>query len=179
MKKTYRDVNCYKVMTRILLSIIVILVSCSTETREEKEIKELFGREICFPNSYEIVSDAECDVEVALRSTVKVVSYIDDFSCSSCTMSMLNQWSQEIKDSLPNIDYIFVLRIQNGGEVKAIQELHIPFPIIVYSNDDFGEANGLDYVLARNKTLLVFKGNIVLVGEPYGSERKWNLYRRA
>lgn len=162
-----------------IVAISIFLAACSSEPRQTKEIRELFGRQIEFVEGYEYVNN-QCllsDIEL-IDNHVKMVSYIEDFSCTDCMFNMLKVYSDEVRDIDKTIDYVFVISSDNREEiVQGLQAFQIDRPVFHYLTDIFKKANKLD-VLARNRTFLLNAENkIVAVGEPFGNPKVKEFYQ--
>ena len=157
-----------------LLSLF-ILCSCNNGDRLTKDVMELMGRKIAFPTGYH----ESLSVDSLLTKDIKMVSYIDDFPCTSCGVKMLHAWIEEVKEIDPEVAYVIVVQTQEKNVLfENIDSMRLPCPLMYYDTSVFDEVNELD-VLARNKTFLLNKENrIVLVGEPFGNEKLTQLYRK-
>lgn len=156
-----------------------ILFSCQEKSRTIREVEEMYGRKITFVEPYEIISSNE-SMESIIEKEVKVVSYIDDFPCTDCTLNMLIDWIEVINSIDKDLGYLIIIRTNDVDELtKHIENKGIAHPIICYQTDAFKVENKLD-VLARNRTFLLDKNDrIVLVGEPFNNEALLNLYKKA
>lgn len=160
--------------------LLAFLCSCNNNDRLIKEVQALSGRKITFPTGYESLSYHESlSVDSLLTKDIKMVSYIDDFPCTSCGVKMLHAWIEEVKEIDPEVAYVIVVQTQEKNVLfENIDSMRLPCPLMYYDTSVFDEVNELD-VLARNKTFLLNKENrIVLVGEPFGNEKLTQLYRK-
>lgn len=168
-----------KVMV-ISFVFLSFLCSCTNNDRVSKEIRELTGREIAFPDGYVSLSCHDSlSVDPLLEVDIKIVSYIDNLPCTSCGVKMLHAWIEEVKEIDPEVAYVIVVQTQEKDVLfENIDSMHLLCPLMYYDTSVFGDMNELD-VLARNKTFLLNKENkIVLVGEPFGNEKLTQLYRK-
>ena len=176
-KNKYRNRTAFVI---IMMLTFVFLCSCNNNDRLIKEIQELSGCEITFPDGYvSLSSNDSLSVDSLLTKDIKVVSYIDNLPCTSCGVRMLHAWIDEVKEIDSEVAYVIVVQTQEKDVLfENIDSMRLPCPLMYYDTSVFGEVNKLD-VLARNKTFLLNKENkIVLVGEPFGNEKLTQLYKK-
>ena len=163
------------------LIVIMSLLSCNNNDRVINEVKELMHRKISFPNGYEEFScNSEYSLDNLLKQNVKVVTYMEDLSCTSCGVKTLKLWQKEIKEIDKNVAYIIVLHSDSKEQISDMTKtLSLDLPIMYYQTNIFEQKNTLEGILARNKTFLLDKENkIILVGEPFGKEKLSKLYKK-
>lgn len=170
------------IMNRYCLIIIgaLVLCSCQKEDRVTKEIKEMYGRKITFVSGYESISyNDSLSVDSIIKKKIKIVSYIDDFPCTSCTFNMLEDWISTIETLSKDVIFLIILNARNKEELRANLKIHrIHLPVMYYKTDTFKIQNQLD-VLARNRTFLLNQDDeIVLVGEPFQNKSMCELYKK-
>lgn len=160
--------------------LLLVLCACNNYDRVTAEIKALMGREITFPKGYKSLSCHDSlKVEPLLGADVKMVSYIDNLPCTSCGIKMLYNWIAEIDSMEQGLPYVIVVQTDKKEELfDIISHVSFPRPLMIYDSDVLKTENHLD-VLARNKTFLLNRDNkIVLVGEPFGCSRMFDLYKQ-
>ena len=165
----------------ILLSFFMLFfLSCKKDSKIEKDIKELVGREIVFPEGGQIITCAEhLSFDVLTHKKIKIVSYFDYFECTSCSMDLINAVNSKIKKLDNNVTFIGIIYNKDEKTIhKMFDTLNISAPILYYSTEIFGEKNDLKNRTARCKTFLLDKNNkIVLVGETINNKKLETLYR--
>lgn len=165
----------------IIVILICLLVSCNNNDRVVSEIKELMHRKIEFCKGYkEFTCKSKFSLDSLLLQELKIVTYMDKLSCSSCGVRMLRQWQHEAKQINQQIPYIVIVHSDRTSDMLyMLDTLSLDYPIMYYESDIFSEKNNLGDKLARNKTFLLNKNNeIILVGEPFGHERLTRLYKK-
>ena len=166
----------------IFLTITVsLLTSCQGENRVIEEVKDMYGRKIAFVRPYSsIPSSRTLALDSTMSKDIKVVSYLENFSCTDCALNKLVNRIEIINSIDKDLGYLIVIRTNDVDELtKHIENKGISHPIMCYQSDAFKVENKLD-VLARNRTFLLDKNDrIVLVGEPFNNEALLNLYKKA
>lgn len=171
---------------RLILSLLILcaVTSCSyrPKSRIAQEVKNLTGKEIQFPQC-EILNDTNTAPlqEIMPPEKIKMITYLSQPPCTSCIFTMLKDWECEVENNLgDNIKYILILKSNDRQAIiDAINLYQFSSPVLRYNDDVFEEINGLR-VLARNRTLLLDKNNkVIAVGEPFGNDRMWNVYKKA
>lgn len=166
---------------KIIIAIMILLSSCNNDDRIVNEIKVLTHRKISFVDGY---NEFQCNCNISLDSLIsqdlKIITYIDNISCTSCGIKTLKMLQKEIKLIDKDIAYIIVLHSENKDKfLKMTETLSLEYPIMYYQSNIFEKKNNLEGIFAKNKTFLLNKNNeIVIVGEPFGREKLTNLYRK-
>lgn len=171
--------NMNKILCAILCVVIYMNISCSNEERKISEIKQMVGRKIDFGNNYRVLPDSLAPlVQKSIDNDTIVVTYLDEVSCTDCTVKMLRKWHEVINQISPSLQLLVVIRTENIDEIRELVLRNGLGPVLIYENNSFVEKNNLR-VLARNRTFLLDSGKtIILVGEPYGNKKMINLYKR-
>lgn len=165
----------------IILITICLVASCNNNDRVVNEIMELTNNKVVFCKGYkEIPCKSNLSLDSLLKQDLKLVTYMDKLSCSSCGVKMLRLWQHEAKQINPNIAYIVIVHSDRTSDMlNMLDTLSLDFPVMYYESDIFSKKNNLEDKLARNKTFLLNKDNeIILVGEPFGHERLTKLYKK-
>lgn len=171
-------------MKRILYAFLCIVISlffsCTSEERKIAEVKQMIGRHIDFGNDYTIIPDSlSFSVQEMINGDTVVISYLDEISCTECTIKMLKKWHEFIKRIHPELQLLVVIKSNCNDEIKQLILNNELGPALLYENDNFKERNKLN-VLAVNRTFLLnSESEIILVGEPYGNRKMMELYRYA
>lgn len=161
--------------------IVISLVSCNDKARYIRDIEQLTGNKIEFPEGYvELSCSSSLRLENLLNQDVKIVSYIDNVACTACCAKYLKAWQTEINNLDENVAYIVVVRSTEKKEfLNFADSLSLDYPLMFYDSDIFGKQNGLKDILARDRTFLLNKDDeVILVGEPFGRERLSRLYKK-
>ena len=168
-----------KLLFAIFCLFASLCVSCSNGDRNAKEIKRMLGRHIDFGDDYRVIPDSmSLPIKRALEKDTIIISYIDELSCTECSVKMLKKWQEFVRMINKDLQLLVVIKENSPVEIeKLILENHLG-PVLLYESDKFKERNGLD-VLAVNKTFLIDSENkIILVGEPYGNRKMMELYSK-
>lgn len=166
-----------------LLILLLFVCGCTNNNRVEKEIRDLYGKEIVFPEEYTFMgSNNMSNADIIFEKDVKIVTYIEDFQCTSCIYKMVVEWSDQIRSIFKDdVYYVVVMSSEDKEQLEELFRNHpIGASIFLYENSIFGVKNDLDIVLSRNRTFMLNKQNrIVVVGEPFDDEKKWAVYKKA
>ncbi len=154
--------------------------SCSNKSRVIKELEELHGKKIVFVEGFkEIPCNSDMKLDTLLRKKIKIVSYINDISCSPCAIKNLKLWQSEIKALNRDVAYIIVLHSDNHSFTDMIDSVSLSYPLMYYDSKIFGEKNNLEELLARNRTFLLDKDDkVIVIGEPFGMKAVSKLYKK-
>lgn len=167
---------------KIIISIMtVLLFSCNNNDKIINEVKELSHRKITFCDGYkELPCNSKLSLGNLIKQDIKIITYMDNISCTSCGIKTLKLWQKEIKELNKDVAYIIILHSDYDDKIfEMTKRLSLDFPLMYYDSKVFEERNGLKGILACNKTFLLNKNNeIILVGEPFGREKLTNLYRK-
>lgn len=167
-------------MPLVQFLLISVLFSCNNDNRIIHEISTMIGRRITFPEDYLWIPPHQAQrAEKYLKEDIKVITFIDNLSCTDCGIKALHYWVAEMKKIDKDVAYIVIIQTENRDELEMMADLvKQDIPFMLYLTDSFKTNNNLN-VLARNKTFLLNKENkIVLVGEPFGNEKLAQLYKK-
>jgi len=163
-----------------IFCVFLIITSCKKENRIEKDVEYLMGREMAFPVGYKTMPlEEKKNTEINLNNPIKIISYIDRFSCNSCLLETVQYWKEEMASIDSTVPYIIILR---GLYTDSLNDMFrgCKTSVILYESDIFQSENDLENVLAKNKTFLVGHNNKILtIGEPYDNAELKKLYRKA
>lgn len=168
--------------TSILLSFLMLFfLSCKNDSKIEKDIKELVGREIVFPEDGQVITRGEHSTfDVLTHKKIKVVSYFDYFECTSCNIDLIDMANSKIKELDNNVTFLGIIYNKDEKSIhKMFDTLNISAPILYYNTEIFGKKNDLKDRTTSCKTFLLDENNkIVLVGEPFNNKKLETLYRK-
>lgn len=171
--------SCRKCIFFIMIALL--LVSCNNDDRIVTEIKELSHRKILFPDGYiELSCNSKFSLEEQIKKDVKIITYMDNISCTQCGIKTLKLWQNEIKRINKYVTYIIILHSDYDDSIfEMTKNISSDFPLMYYKSNIFESKNNLKGILSCNKTFLLNKDNeIVLVGEPFGREKLAKLYQK-
>ena len=128
-KNKYRNRTAFVI---IMMLTFVFLCSCNNNDRLIKEIQELSGCEITFPDGYvSLSSNDSLSVDSLLTKDIKVVSYIDNLPCTSCGVRMLHAWIDEVKEIDSEVAYVIVVQTQEKDVLfENIDSMRLPCPLL-------------------------------------------------
>ena len=171
-----------KILYPMVILLLAMLISCNKENRVIEEVKRLQGANISFIDGYKYdCPDSSLSESACLQSKIKMISYWEDFSCTPCACKVLLKWEQSFREKIgPDVKYVFIVNSKKNIElISELRKSGFSLPILSYSDKSFGTVNKLN-VLARNKTFLLDDNNrIVVVGEPFGNDKLWDVYIEA
>lgn len=173
-------------MKRIFKCLLIILMmfpyGCKNDNRIEKEIRTLYGQKICIPKGCIFMkSDDITNVQSLFNKDVKILTYIDDFQCTSCMHKMVMEWGEQVKRIFKkDVPYGIVMSSEQYEPIEELlKEYPIGTPVLLYKTDVFAKNNNLKSILSCNRTFMLDKHNqIVVVGEPFGNEKRWAIYKK-
>jgi hypothetical protein len=148
-----------------------------------EQAKKLYGKKIEFPAAYLSVAAADSippiDEELARR--FRIVTYLDQQSCTECALQILSHWQELLAEIPPQISVGFVPVVypNDTAELKrALQTLQIDRPLLYDKENEFLGTNKLEKILARNRSFLLDESDrIVVIGEPLISAELWQVYK--
>ena len=102
----------------IVVIAICLLTSCNNNDRVVNEIIELTHSKIEFCEGYkEIPCKSKFSLDSLLQQDLKMVTYMDKLSCSSCGVKMLKLWQHEVKQINPQIAYIVIVHSDSTDDM--------------------------------------------------------------
>jgi len=169
-------------------AFVLFLSFCAVACQEKRypdpveQAKKLYGKKITFPTEYLSVvgSGTGPSIDSELAKPLKIVTYLDENSCSECALQILKHWetlSQEVSGY--SVGFIPVVYPNDTTELKnALQALQIDIPLFYDKGNKYIKQNKMEKVLARNRTFLLDDNNrIIVIGEPLASEALWRVYK--
>ena len=175
---------------RIIL-LLLFLLSCVAGCRQSgnpnalEQAKKLYGRKIHFPTDYLSVTTggSTLSIDSELAKPLKIVTCLDQNTCSECSLQILKQWQELIADIPQEISVGFIPIVYPNDTTelrRALQILGIGLPLFYDKENKYPRTNKLEKTLARNRSFLLDKDNrIVVIGEPLASAELWQLYKNA
>lgn len=129
----------------IIFIMITLLASCNNDNRIANEIKELSHRKILFCEGYkELPCNSNFPLEELLNKDVKIITYMDNISCTLCGSKTLKLWQKEIKQLNKDVAYIIILHSDYDDKIFEMTEnLSLDFPLMYYDTDIFESENKL------------------------------------
>lgn len=166
----------------ILLFGLLSVCCCTQESREIKEIRHLSGKRINFNMPmWTITADTVIhNADKALSAPVKLVTYLGNNSCTECMFKIMDAWNM-ISDSLNiSTELITVVYPDSIENIQSLlKKMHLKNTLLYDVENKYLKENGLDKVLARNRTLLLDKDNrVLLVGEPFNRHSLIDLIKK-
>lgn len=168
-----------------LVIFVPLMISCGSKNSQaekmKKEIKSLMGKSIELPINTRCVIKGRDTIVNELEKPVKIVTYIDsNTACSECAMQVLLAWRHLMND-IPIKDELGFIYIMNSGKMqesdRILEKLGVNFPVYYDLDNQYIEKNNL-HVSAMARTFLLDQDNtVILVGEPLGREKLWELYK--
>ena len=127
-----------------LLILLLFVCGCTNNNRVEKEIRDLYGKEIVFPEEYTFMgSNNMSNADIIFEKDVKIVTYIEDFQCTSCMYKMVVEWSEQIRSIFKDdVYYVVVMSSEDKEQLEELFRNHpIGASIFLYENSIFGVKN--------------------------------------
>ncbi len=179
--KSYINTHLTNHAEKILIIVVPIILLACNSTRNARKIEQLLNQRIKFPWGYvERPCNSHFRLDSLLNKKIKIITYVDDITCTSCSAKYLSIWQDLIKGIDPNVAYIIVVHPIEGKTFSDFSDsLQLCYPLMEYQPNEFCLTNKLENLLARNKTFLLGKDNeVILVGEPFGRDKLSNLYKK-
>lgn len=155
-----------------------LFVGCNS--REIREVRKLYHKRISFDVPLLVVDSLSVfdDAEFILKNKAKIVTYSDNYSCETCISNWLKIWNMVSDNKLLDTELVIIIPNNNpNGVQQLLQKYHLPNKILLDKDNTFLKKNGLENLLARNRTFLLDKkNNIILVGEPFNHPELMDLY---
>jgi len=172
-------------MKNILLfccGIVFFLNSCVSAKGELKEeIEALMNAEIALPTDLEPTLMGKKIPNMDLMNTpLKLVVWYDSTGCSPCRIQQMYKWYEIIdyaKESEQKFRVIFIFTPRQGEDI-AKSLISFNYPVYIDKKTDFIINNHRLPQKETFKTFLLDQNNkIVMVGNPIGNEKLWELYK--
>lgn len=139
-------------------------------------MEKFVGNEVVFPNIWQQNETVDA----------KLIIWFDSTECGSCRMNRLYEWendpvmhyAQALKDRF-DVILVFSPKKQDVRSLKfALEGYDVSFPVIIDENGDMPRLNPDIPEDKRFHSFLLDKdNNVVLVGNPLGNEKLWELYK--
>ncbi|WP_300400482.1 hypothetical protein [uncultured Rikenella sp.] len=165
----------------LLMFFCLWCFSCGTNS-QEKQIQNLIGKTLLLPSHTRCVQAGVEWQDNALDKEYKIVTYLDPSSCSECALQILRAWKKLLDDfSSEEAQRVGFLCLANAARMSVsdsiLARLQIPISVYYDLTDHFIQDNEL-YIDAKYRTFLIDHDNrILLVGEPLGRPKLWELYK--
>ena len=175
-------------MKKLILLIAILNIFGSCGIFEAKAVLEKFlDSEVILSDDFEYLHegrDTTFDVLNGLDS--KLIVYFETKSCSTCEVPYINKYQEIINynkwtKGKFGIVFIFAPKSESYEEVKrAIERNKTQGAIVLLDrNGGFIKQNPNIPKNRRYHIFMVDKDNkVVLVGNPLGNEKMWNLYKK-
>lgn len=173
-------------MKNILIFLIIVLINSCNFISASKELNAFMGSDIVIPNelkSYFNGVDTTMDIVDNLEK--KLIVYFDPTICSTCEVTHLFNWHEVIAynkwtHGKFGVVFIFSPKADEYDEIKRTikNKTDIDAVILLDKNGDFAKQNPQ---LPKNRNYHIFlldeNNEVVVVGNPMGNEKLWELYK--
>ena len=173
--------RCKSLLLVLLLSLCAVACRESANPDPVAQAKKLYGKKITFPTEHLSLTGAEdaVSIDAELAKPYKIVTYLDENSCSECALQILKHWETllgEVSDY--SVGFVPVVYPNDTTGLKnALQALQINSPLFYDKENHYIKMNKLEKVLARNRTFMLDGNNkITVIGEPF-SDPLWQVYK--
>ena len=160
----------------LLLVFTIIFHSCNKTRNLQVAMEEFIGSEIEFAEEW-LLNDA---------LSGRLVIWFDSTECGSCRMNRLYEWNEDpvvhhaqaLQDKF-EVVLIFSPKKEDVRSLKFnLEGYDVSFSVIIDEAGDFPRLNPHIPADKRLHSFLIDKGNkVVLVGNPLGNEKLWELYK--
>ncbi len=175
-------------MFKIRISFIAFIVCisfifcCSCQNKEERIVREWWGKTIKFPTSrpFTTVNKDTIDMIAETNNQKKILVYVDSLNCTECQLNF-GRWKDFLIDVNKLRDNkIKVLFYITTDRVKSIRKIlteeDFQYPVCMDKNDSINILNSFPKN-PRFRTFLLDEGNkIILIGNPTTSQSIKQLY---
>ena len=161
---------------------VFMLISCQNHSNLQASMEEFVGKELFLPEDLRLCADSVDNSEIHN----KLIVWFDSTECGSCRMNRLYEWNddpvvhyaQGLKGKF-DVILIFSPKKQDARSLKfTLEGYDVSFPVIIDENGDFLRLNPHLPEDKRLHSFLLDKDNkVVLVGNPLGNEKLWELYK--
>ena len=158
----------------------LILFSCNSEENNiQKKISIWINKEIVFPHTLEYPQQ---DSLWKKRKNKKytILTVIDSSGCSDCKLN-LYEWRKIIKqtDSIcNNVSFLFIVCTKDIPKIEWIKKKNNFKYFIFYDPKDKMQKINNFLKDPTYKTFLLDQNNrVLIIGNPIGNEKLWNLYK--
>lgn len=167
-----------------ICGLFMFLIS-SCKDQDKKAISEqldaLYGKEIKFVHQDKYVVDSrDTLIHVAESPDFKIVIFADSLGCQPCNLRLgeLSLKVRELKHINKNARFVVIVQNSDYREFEHNVEHDMPgFPFIYDTGGLFLKTNKLPLDSRFHAFLLDKNDKIVLVGNPVGNDKLWELYK--
>ena len=170
----------------LFLLCSAIFLGCG-KIKLKNELKDFVGLKITIPHNLQATVQGKDTLLSGFGDRdMKLVVFFDSVGCSSCQVKQMNQWQEIIDFSKAtkqkfNIVFIFSPKIGKSflHEVRnSLRASQFSYPVFIDTLSSFLSANPAIPDDKRFHTFLLDENNkVVLVGNPQGNEKLWQLYK--
>lgn len=166
----------------IVISLLMILGSCSDQFKIKRTMSEFVKSNIVLPDDLEcIYKDDVYQLNADTLKPLKYIVYYDSLECNSCKISGVTQFKPlwEMADS-SNFSVIFIFSPQKK-DIEFIRMnlliANLNIPVFLDANKSFAKINFCIPKDFRFKSFLINdEGNPIYIGNPLSSTSLWTLF---
>lgn len=162
---------------------MAVCTSSCLQIGTRKTLRQMMSSVTVLPENVTCIQNGEIYPMLdELRSSPKLIVYIDSLGCTSCKLNQLTVYHRlfDLSES-SNLFSLYIIFSPNKNRaenlIKTIQQYRYPFPVYVDYDGVFGENNPFIPKNAQFRTFLVnSKGTPVFVGNPLSSNHLMELF---
>ncbi len=161
-----------KIYSFVILPIVFLLASCSSDKLSTRDYDSLKNSQISFPKSLEMCTG---NAEIPSRP-YKLLVFRDSLVCTPCYVKSLDEWKAFLSAIKPNrLDLIFVLspKLDEYMSVKSVLRNHqYKWPVYIDRTNNFWNSNPQIPEDEIYHCMLLDKQNqVVIIGNPMKNEK--------
>lgn len=165
----------------VIVFMSIIFWSCENKEKKyvETVIREWTNKKIEFPLGVQakiLGRDTNCNH--LLHKPIKILIYVDSLGCTACKLNFY-AWQQKINSlvAIKNLAFLFYV---NTGNYKiltnTIKGEGFNYPVFYDINNSLAKYNHFPKDHRFNTFLLNKNNQVVLIGDPLGKDKMWQLY---
>ena len=167
-----------------LLILLLMGSSCHRKQKNiEKTLSQMIGKEVIFPNTLQAkVYGKDTVYDQLNRSCFKIITYADSTGCTDCRLNFYG-WRlrmEEVKTWNQPVEFVFILQPKNDSDLYFLLRSNQFSHAVWYDYpNDFMRLNELPEGPLYQTFLVDSQNTILLVGNPIGNKKMWDLYQKA
>lgn len=170
-----------KIVSKCLIVFAIFFFSCSNKKQDiERAVNEWIGREIVLPVNVKMklgMKDTSC--QDLFNKDFKIVIYVDSSGCTSCKFKIfeLRNLIRTTINNHKNVSFLIYFNLKNYFELQhRLVSNDFNYPVIFDYDDRLNSVNKLSKNSNFHTFLLDKNNEIILIGDPIGRPKLWNLY---
>ncbi|MFR7821802.1 MAG: hypothetical protein ACLU30_00215 [Odoribacter splanchnicus] len=165
----------------LFICLTILLFNCKNTDQAyiQTIIQEWTNKKIIFPDDIQakiVGRDTNCNY--LLLKPIKILVYVDSIGCTACKLNFYD-WYQKINSlgKITDLAFLFYVNTKNFKILtNAIKTEGFNYPVFYDTHNILAKTNHFPKNSRFNTFLLDKENKVVLIGDPLGREKMWELY---